>query len=147
MRYNYGRSLGTILRALPIMLVRQAVPLTPSKFSGLTKSLSRQPVVCVSPLAATLIDLPANVANKRLTAWLTPLDATLTKNREGQGIVDQLFLPSNSFSFAPNFRQDLFDHSLACLADGRFPPHFFFQLSTVDCPPPRTLTRHESPAT
>src|SRR5712692_6631496 len=35
----------------------------------------------VSPLAATLMDLPASVGNKRLTAGLTPLDATLTKNR------------------------------------------------------------------
>jgi len=35
----------------------------------------------VSPLAAPLMDLPASVANKRLTAWLSPLDATLTKNR------------------------------------------------------------------
>src|SRR5216684_2791862 len=26
------------------------------------------------------MDLPASVANKRLTAWLSPLDATLTKN-------------------------------------------------------------------
>jgi len=35
----------------------------------------------LSPLAATLMDLRASVANKRLTAWLSPLDATLTKNR------------------------------------------------------------------
>ena len=35
----------------------------------------------LSPLSATLIDLPASVANKRLTPWLSPLDATLTKNR------------------------------------------------------------------
>jgi len=34
-----------------------------------------------SPLAATLIDLPASVANKRLTVSLNPLDATFTKNR------------------------------------------------------------------
>src|SRR6266852_7536541 len=27
------------------------------------------------------MDLPASVANKRLTVWLSPLDATLTKNR------------------------------------------------------------------
>src|SRR5258708_22041778 len=31
------------------------------------------------------MDLPASVANKRLTAWLNPLDATLTKNT-GVGI-------------------------------------------------------------
>ena len=35
----------------------------------------------LSPLAATLMDPPASVANKRLTVWLNPLDATLTKNR------------------------------------------------------------------
>jgi hypothetical protein len=34
----------------------------------------------LSPLSATLIDLPASVANKRLTATRNPLDATLTKN-------------------------------------------------------------------
>jgi hypothetical protein len=27
------------------------------------------------------MDLLASVANKRLTAWLSPVDATLTKNR------------------------------------------------------------------
>src|SRR6266478_1866248 len=35
----------------------------------------------VSPLAATLMHPPASVANKRLTVGLSPLDATLTKNR------------------------------------------------------------------
>jgi hypothetical protein len=35
----------------------------------------------VTPLAATLMDLPASVANKRLTAELNPLAATLTKTR------------------------------------------------------------------
>jgi hypothetical protein len=35
----------------------------------------------VSPLVATLKDRPASVANKRLTAKLSPLSATLTKNR------------------------------------------------------------------
>jgi hypothetical protein len=37
----------------------------------------------VSPLVATLKDRPASVANKRLTAKLSPLAATLTKNRGG----------------------------------------------------------------
>jgi len=41
----------------------------------------------LSPLAATLVDLPASVANKRLTARLNPLDATLTKNT-GVGLPD-----------------------------------------------------------
>src|SRR6266852_2542784 len=35
----------------------------------------------LSLLAATLMKLPASVANKRLTPRLNPLDATLTKNK------------------------------------------------------------------
>src|SRR5216684_8768703 len=38
----------------------------------------------LSSLAATLMDLPASVANKRLTVSLNLLDATLTKNT-GEG--------------------------------------------------------------
>jgi len=38
----------------------------------------------LNPLAATLTNPPTSVANKRLTAKLTPVDATLTKNR-GRG--------------------------------------------------------------
>jgi hypothetical protein len=37
----------------------------------------------ISVLDATLMDLPASVANKRLTVRLTPLDATLTKKWGG----------------------------------------------------------------
>ncbi len=59
-----------------------------------TGSLTTRPLGCtdpirvtttppLSPLAATLTDLPASVANKRLTAWLSLLDATLTKKRGG----------------------------------------------------------------
>jgi predicted Ser/Thr protein kinase len=39
----------------------------------------------INRLAATLTDLLASIANKRLTAKLSPLDATLTKNR---GVAD-----------------------------------------------------------
>ena len=46
------------------------------------RSLPRQHFGPISPLAATLIDLPTSVANKRLTVRLNPLDATLTKNIE-----------------------------------------------------------------
>src|SRR5260370_8916721 len=46
-----------------------------------TQLLSRRQPASISPLAATLMDLPASVANKRLTAELNPLDATLTKNQ------------------------------------------------------------------
>jgi len=47
----------------------------------------RRPLATIglSSLAATLTSLPASVANKRLTARLNPLDATLTKNT-GVGI-------------------------------------------------------------
>src|SRR5580704_13487955 len=50
----------------------------------------------VSLLAATLMELPASVANKRLTVILTPLDATLTKN---WGRVFPTFRPSNLQTF------------------------------------------------
>src|SRR5260370_41149715 len=45
-------------------------------FQLLTLNLLPPPL---SPLAATLIDLPASVANKRLTPKLSPLAAPLTK--------------------------------------------------------------------
>jgi hypothetical protein len=65
---------------------------------AVTHSATAHPV---SPLAATPMGLPTSVANKRLTAILSPLDATLTKNR-GEG----LFLTCNdvrSISFAVTF--------------------------------------------
>ena len=43
------------------------------------------PTLALSPLPATLMALPASVADKRLTAGLSPLDATLTKNTGGGG--------------------------------------------------------------
>src|SRR5882762_8994106 len=63
------------------MLARRAVPLAPSKSSHPKLLLSRQHLAPISPLAATLMDLPASVANKRLTGELSSLDATLTKKR------------------------------------------------------------------
>ena len=48
----------------------------------------------LSPLAATLMDLPASVANKRLTVELNPLDATLTKN-QGEGATRGGVSPKN----------------------------------------------------
>src|SRR5713226_6450597 len=69
------------------MRARQVVLLTPSRPSAPAPLLSRQHFVRVSPLAATLMDLPASVANKRLTAELTLLAATLTKNRGEGGII------------------------------------------------------------
>src|SRR6266446_1150497 len=61
------------------MRARHAVLLTPSKSSAPTQLLSREHFVRVSPLAATLIDLPASVANNRLTGDLSPLAATASK--------------------------------------------------------------------
>src|SRR5216684_1419181 len=63
------------------MRPRHVVLLTPPESSHPSRLLSRQHNALVSPLAATLMNLPASVANKRLTGKLTPLDATLTKNR------------------------------------------------------------------
>src|SRR5712664_2198514 len=60
--------------------------LIPSESSAPTQLLSRQHFVRISPLAATLMDLPASVADNRLTARLSPLAATLTKNR-GVGVL------------------------------------------------------------
>ena len=39
--------------------------------------------LALTPLAATLMGPGVSVANKRLTLWLNPLAATLTKNRGG----------------------------------------------------------------
>src|SRR5713226_4615155 len=49
------------------------------------------PYFALSPLAATLMGLPASVANKRLTFRLNPLDATLTKNRGAHPSSQTLF--------------------------------------------------------
>src|SRR5260370_4122727 len=75
--------------ALRTMLARQVVLLTPPRSSYPSQLLSRQQPAPVSPLAATLMNLPASVANKRLTPWLSPLDATLTKNRGGRKLTNR----------------------------------------------------------
>ena len=49
------------------------------------------------------MDLSASVANKRLTAWLSPLDATLTKNR-GYHPSSQKFSPCECFLYVSTFR-------------------------------------------
>ncbi len=76
-----------MLARLPRASMGPAALLTPSKSSALTQLLSRQHFVRVSPLAATLMDFPASVANKRLAAGLNPLNATLTKNRGVGGVM------------------------------------------------------------
>src|SRR6267143_1909134 len=85
------------------MLARQAVPLTPSKSSLPRLLLSRQHFAPLSPLAATLMNLPASVANKGLTYRLSPLDATLTKKRGCLLTVQKLALLSST-STVPRVR-------------------------------------------
>src|SRR5712664_2782109 len=63
------------------MRARQVVLLAPPKYSHPRPLLSCQHFVPISPLDATLMESPASVANKRLTARLSLLAATLTKNR------------------------------------------------------------------
>src|SRR6266481_4520382 len=80
------------------MGARQAVPLTPSESLSFAKLLSGQQLSRLTSLAATLVDSAVSVANKRLTARLTPLDAAHTKN-PGGGVpvmVNHPFLQSNS---------------------------------------------------
>src|SRR6266851_4510517 len=60
---------------------------TPRRSSG-------RAVMPLSPLSATLTHLPASVANKRLTAALSPLAATLTKNRGVWAVIVNQHLPS-----------------------------------------------------
>jgi len=61
------------------MLARQTVLLT-APTVGPRLPRFAQFLCNVSPLAATLMDFPTSVANKRLTEGVSPLDATLTKN-------------------------------------------------------------------
>jgi hypothetical protein len=62
------------------MRPRHAVLLTPSKSSRPSKLLSRQHIIRVSSLDATLMSSLVNVAIKGLKVGLSLLDATLTKN-------------------------------------------------------------------
>jgi hypothetical protein len=63
----------------PLLLLTNHCPLTcPDMVATLSGSL---PTIPLNPLDATLMCLPASVANKRLTPQLNHLDATLTKNR------------------------------------------------------------------
>src|SRR6266852_4237190 len=73
--------MGTLLSCPLPMRAHQVVLLALPKSSHPGPLLSRQHFLPVSPLAATLMDSPASVASKRLTAGLSPLAATLTKNR------------------------------------------------------------------
>src|SRR5882672_6754130 len=86
------------------MRARQVVLLAPPKSLHPKPLLSRQHFVPVSPLAATLMDPTASVANKRLTAKLNSLDATLTKNKGVGGVIVNQILPRISLLPAPELR-------------------------------------------
>src|SRR6266568_5793673 len=74
-------------KSLPHNLFADPHPLTPVESYRFKNSGGGGPDVShppsISPLAATLMGLLASVPNKRLTTCLSPLDATLTKNRGG----------------------------------------------------------------
>src|SRR5882724_4640454 len=103
------------------MCTRQLV-LTPPKSSHPGPSLSCQQSASISPLAATLMDIPASVANKGFTRSLSPLAATLTKNRGVGGVmVNQLppvkiavlsFHPLMNCPLFPREKQSLSFHTL-----------------------------------
>src|SRR5260370_39729777 len=120
------------------MLPRQVVLLTPPKSSHPTQFLSRQQSAPVSPLAATLMDLPASVANKRLTVRLNPLDATLTKNQGwGHSSTSGTHLPPRiQLSFQPLTRCPLCkSFLLICIhrMGGVYPLHTFFHQANSVC--------------
>jgi hypothetical protein len=129
-RPSLTRALPPFLSAVPHLLtckpynLQTIIVQAPSNFSHPGDLLSCQHNAPVSPLAATPMNLPASVANKRLTENLTPLDSTLTKNR-GEG-VSPTFKPSNLQTFQPS--------NLPTFK--RFSPPFNFQLSTVNLPSP-----------
>src|SRR5260370_24905733 len=83
------------------MLVRQAVLLTPPKSSHPYQLLSRQQSAPVNPLAATLMDLPASVANKRLTVWAKPFRCNTYKK---QGVPPSSQLSFSIFPFSCSLR-------------------------------------------
>ena len=116
------------------MLARQVVPLTSSESFHPTQLPSRQQPTAVNPLAATLMELPTSVANKRLTPGLSPLHATLTKNR-GWGVL----LLTSSLCF-PTFKRAC-KRPLFSIASTLF--HFPYPVTPLlACPPWRdTLTK------
>jgi hypothetical protein len=50
--------------------------------------------VSLTPLNATLTELPVTIANKRLTEILSPLDATLTRKPGGAVDTEAVLLES-----------------------------------------------------
>jgi hypothetical protein len=127
------------------MRVAHAVLLTPPKSSYPSQLLSRQQPGPVSPLAATLMDLPASVANKRLTVRVSPLDATLTKNR-GRSVLWLTTIPLTltfGRSDLRTFASALISANSALSVPSALNPSFSFdfQLSTFDRQP--HSTNHE----
>ncbi len=113
------------------MRVPHAVLLTPPKSSHPSQLLSRQQYDPVSPLAATLMDLPASVANKRLTVGLSPLDATLTKNKGRRTLWLTTILLTLTFR-PSDFRFCSLLCELCVLRALCVKSFFFFELSTFD---------------
>jgi hypothetical protein len=114
---------------------------------------SRQHLAPLSPLPATLMDHPASVANKRLTENLTPLDATLTKNR-GEGCTLS-FTPFHQIPAAPVFS---FTYKLPIFYPlcfdihpcngGWYPPRPTLELRTSGPTSHKSpITSHQSPIT
>ena len=104
--------------ASPFMASRRAVILTSSRSSHPIQLLSRQQPAPISPLAATLMDLLASVANKELTRSLSLLAATLTK-KGGWGPP-----PCDVSAFNPSSSLHLSFHALT-----NCPFHKFFVLT------------------
>jgi hypothetical protein len=66
----------------------------------------------LTPLAATLVELSVSVENKRLTKSLTPLNATLTKNR---GVGSRLAHPTRMHILSPPTAEESKNSSPAVL--------------------------------
>ncbi len=95
-----GRFFRSVHSAFPMISA-----LNPSFPFFQLSTVNFQPSHHPSPLAATLMDLPASVANKRLTKELNPLDATLTKNRGYPLQAKYLSLSSRSPTFGGSDRR------------------------------------------
>src|SRR5882724_8821719 len=55
------------------------IPSTIHLSTDLPRPSMGRPILILSPLATTLMNVHVNVANKGLTVWLNPLDRTLTR--------------------------------------------------------------------
>ena len=110
------------------MARRRVVLLTPPKSPHPTQLLSRQHSIPVSPLAATLMNLLASIAYKRLTAELSPLDSALTKNRGVGCALNSSFSPS-TFNLQLSTSSPSRDLSSQPLTN--CPPHNLFLLTSL----------------